>query len=141
MAQTTVSDFVMWAKHIHGDASIVDRILGLEAGEVLSLSVDGSPGTWRKMANGRDGRPTPGLRPVGATATIWRELYRSRRGQLVSLTVAEGELAKSPALPIYPALARNEAERQAALEALLAAGRQGWKSAGPYGPREDLYDR
>ena len=46
MAQTTVSDFVMWAKHIHGDASIVDRILGLEAGELLSLSVDGSPGTW-----------------------------------------------------------------------------------------------
>jgi len=136
MTYTKISDYVIWAKHLDGEAR--DRILALKAGEVLRLSVDGVPGSWRKMDDGRDGRPTPGLRPEGRTAEFWRELYKARRGDVVSVELADGG---RPPLPIYPPLAKTETERQAALDAFLSLAGQGWKSDGPYGPRDELYDR
>jgi hypothetical protein len=62
MATTTVSDFVIWTKHIHGDPGLTARIHELWAGQTIELEVDGLTGTWRKMDDGSDGRPTPGIR-------------------------------------------------------------------------------
>lgn len=138
MTATVVSDYVIWAKHLDGDTRA--RVLSLRAGEVLTLAVDGVVGAWRKMDDGRDGRPTPGLKPVGRTADFWRDLYDRRRGEMVDVDLADGDRANTR-LPIYPALAKTEEERRASIDAFLAAGEEGWRSEGPYGPRDELYDR
>jgi hypothetical protein len=149
MASTTVSDYVIWAKHIHDDPELVQRVLAMWAGETIQLEVDGVRGTWRKMDDGADGRATPGIRPVGAAQEVWRYLFKRRRGDVVSLIVldeqhgvAEESLADRRARLLFPPLGKTEAERAAALDAFLAIGREGrWRSEGPYGPREELYDR
>jgi hypothetical protein len=148
MASTTVSDYVIWAKHIHDDPELAQRVLAMWAGETIQLEVDGVRGTWRKMDDGADGRPTPGIRPVGAAQEVWRYLYRSRRGEVVSLKVVEtqGGVSESAqeenrARLVFPALGKTPEERQAALERLLNGWRLGYRSEGPYGPRDELYDR
>lgn len=139
MAKTTISDWVIWAKHIHGDPGAVQKILNLRPGETLSLRVDGVLGSWRKMDDGR--HPTPGIRPIGRTREFWRELYIERKGEVVGVELADSPEERLQPLPISPPLAATEAERQAAIDAFLAAGDQGWRSTGPYGPRDELYDR
>jgi len=148
MASTTVSDYVIWAKHIHDDPELVSRVLAMWAGETIQLEVDGVRGTWRKMDDGADGRPTPGLRPVGSAQEVWRYLYKRRRGEVVSLKVVESASGVSEASEaerrerlIFPPLGKTQEERDAALHALLNAWRQGYRSDGPYGPRDELYDR
>jgi len=142
MAQTTISDFVIWAKHIHGDPALAERILALKAGETVRLRVDGVEGAWRKMDDGRDGRPTRGLRPIGRAQAVWRGLYAERRGEVVEVELPDGASgdAKAPAISITPAPG-TRAEQLAAAAAFLAAAGQGWRSQGPYGPRDELYDR
>ncbi len=148
MASTTVSDDVIWAKHIHDDPELVARVLAMWAGQTIQLEVDGVRGTWRKMDDGADGRPTPGLRPVGAAREVWRYLFKRRRGEVISLKavdpqagVSEASEAERRARLVFPPLGKTEAERKAALDALLNAWRHGYRSDGPYGPRDELYDR
>ena len=137
MTHTTVSDVVIWAKHLGGAPR--ERVLALRPGELLTLRVDGVPGSWRKMDDGRDGRPTLGVRPIGPAAERWRKLYRERRGEIVAVEIAD---ASNPGpIPICPPLATTEAERQAAIESFLSLAGQGWRSDGPYGSRDELYDR
>ncbi len=140
MAKTTVSDFVIWAKHIHGDPSLAERILALTPGDTVGLRVDGVLGAWRRMDDGRDGRPTRGIRPVGRAQAFWRELYAERRGDVVEVELMD-EAQEGRSLPISPPVAATEAERRAAAESFLALAGQGWRSSGPYGDRDDLYDR
>ena len=137
MTHTTISDVVIWAKHLGGAPR--ERILALRPGELLMLKVDGVPGSWRKMDDGRDGRPTLGVRPMGPAAELWRRLYRERRGQIVAVEIADAS-NRAP-IPICPSPATSEAERQAAIESFLGLAGQGWRSDGPYGPRDELYDR
>jgi hypothetical protein len=148
MATTTVSDYVIWAKHIHDDPELVARVLNMWAGETIQLEVDGVRGTWRKMDDGSDARPTPGIRPVGAAQEVWRHLYQRRRGEVVSLKavdpytgVAEASEAERRERLVFPPLGKTQEERDAALHALLNGWRQGYRSEGPYGPRDELYDR
>ena len=149
MATTTVSDYVIWAKHIHDDVELQARIHDMWAGQTIQLEVDGVRGTWRKMDDGADGRPTSGLRPVGAAQVVWRSLYKRRRGEVVTVTaiepdtgVSEASEAERRARLVFPPLGKTEAERRLALEAFLALGREGrYRSDGPYGPRDELYDR
>jgi len=149
MASTTVSDYVIWAKHIHDDPELVQRVLAKWAGETIQLEVDGVRGVWRKMDDGADGRPTPGIRPIGAAQEVWRYLYKRRRGDVVSLKVVESHPGVAEASEadrrerlLFPPLGKTEAEREAALDAFLAIGREGrWRSDAPYGPRDELYDR
>jgi hypothetical protein len=149
MASTTVSDYVIWAKHIHDDPELAQRVLAMWAGQTIQLEVDGIRGTWRKMEDGADGRPTPGIRPVGAAQEVWRYLYRRRRGEVVTLKVvdsnpgvAEASDAERRAKLVFPPLGKTPEKRDAALQRFLALGREGqWRSDGPYGPRDELYDR
>jgi hypothetical protein len=75
----------LWAGHIHGDKELRDAILGLDAGAVIKLKIDGRVGSFVKMDNGWKGMPTDGVRPVGATKSWWAELYAEKRGELVEI--------------------------------------------------------
>ena len=142
MARTTISDFVIWAKQIHDDEDLGQRIAALNAGQTIDLIVDGVRGVWRKMDDGKDGRPTRGVRPLGQAQVFWRALYESRRGDVVTveLPVDETRPAGERAM-VFPPMARTEEERRAALQALLDAGRQGWRSDGRRMTRDEMHER
>jgi hypothetical protein len=148
MATTTVSDYVIWAKHIHDDQELVERIRSMWAGQTIRLEVDGVGGTWRRMDDGKDGRATLGVRPLGAAQEVWRGLFKTRRGATVSLKVVEEvagmeeapEIARRRAL-IFAPLGRTAEEREAALAALLDGGRQGYSSEGRTMSRDEMHER
>lgn len=135
-ARTVVRDYVIWSKHLHGDLALPARIEALEAGETIELAVDGVPGTWTKMARGKDGRSTPGIRPVGSAQAFWRELYEKRRGKEVSVRpIADHKPV------IFPALARTPEEREAAIDRMFALSGQGFMSDGTPWTRDDANER
>lgn len=141
-ARTEVRDYVIWSKHLHGDPALQARIETMAPAEVLDLEIDGVKGSWRKMDQGRDGRPTPGIRPLGSAQDFWRDLYRSRRGDVVSVALAsDAPSAAQRAAVIMPALGKTEEERQASLDALLAFAGQGWMSDGAPFDRDDAHQR
>ena len=112
------------------------------------LEVDGVRGTWRKMDDGADGRPTPGLRPVGAAQEVWRYLFKRRRGEVVTLKAVEeaGGMAEDPSVVlrgalVFAPLGRTPEEREAALAALLDGGRQGYSSDGRNLTRDEMHER
>jgi hypothetical protein len=130
MAHIAVKDVVIWVKHIHGGDAVRRQVLGLRGGETIDLIVDGFRGRWRKMDDGRDGRPTHGIRPIGRTEDFWRELYSSKRGDLVELDLAGADAQRQPSIPF----------RTAARSALLQ-GLEGYRSDGSPVTRDDAHDR
>ena len=148
MATTTVSDYVIWTRHIHGDPELTTRIHELWAGQTIELEVDGLRGTWRKMDDGTDGRPTSGIRPIGAAQAVWRALYKRRRGETVTIHeapahggVAETTRAAPEKSLISPPMAKTEAEREAAFNELMNAWWQGWRSDGTKMTRDEMHER
>ncbi|HRH21479.1 MAG TPA: hypothetical protein PLE81_12685 [Brevundimonas sp.] len=139
-AQTEIRDFVIWHKHLHGDPTLAARVAALRPGQTIRLAVDGVAGSWRKMDQGKDGRPTPGIRPLGAAQQFWRELYKSRRGAVVSVSLIDdadgGTDAHFEARPDI-----SSTERDAALSALLAMRGQGWASDGTPFDRDTAHER
>ncbi|MBL0947256.1 hypothetical protein [Brevundimonas sp.] len=140
MAHTTVSDFVIWTKHIHGDPAIERAILALEEGEAIRLRVAGAAGAWTRMKDGKDGRPTPGIRPIGAAKDFWRELYSSRRGDVVDIEVIS-EDAGLGAPRETRLIDRSPESRLAAIEAFLGLSGQGWRSEGRSVSRDEMHER
>ena len=88
-AWVEVRDTVLWCKHIRGNDALRDSLVALPEGASVELLVDERRGTWEKMRNGRDGRPTAGLKPNGAARAGWRELYPEKRGTLVPIALVE----------------------------------------------------
>jgi hypothetical protein len=148
MTTTTASDYVIWTKHIHGNAAFAASVAAMAAGETIMLRVDGHEGLWRKMDDGKDGRPTSGIRPVGSAQDHWRQLFRTARGKVVRIepVAASGVMAEAPA-PYVAARAavtrfvRTDAERAAALAALLDGAAQGWRSDGSALSRDEMHER
>ncbi len=97
MTQMVIADHTIWLKHIASDR-IVSRIAELKPNAPISLRIDGKPVLFRKMRDGGDGRPTPGIRPDEAFKDYWNALYRERRGEAVEI-----ELDDTP--PVDPYLA------------------------------------
>ncbi len=85
MSVVEARDYVLWAKHIHGDSALRDELLALEAGALVKLDVDGVVGTWVKMDDGKTGEPTPGLKALGASRDHWHRLFREHRGAVVEV--------------------------------------------------------
>ena len=148
MATTTVSDYVIWTKHIHDDPELVERVRSMWAGQTIRLEVGDVRGTWRKMEDGADGRSTPGLKPVGAAQEVWRYLFKHHRGEVVTLKAIDdgGGVADDPSLAtqgalIFAPLGRTSEEREAALAALLDGGRQGDSSDGRTMTRDEMHER
>ena len=76
MATVTIRDDAIWISHIEGGGTLQDRLRKLSAGDVLDLEVDGVVGTWERMQDGRDGRPTPGIKPISHMKKVWAEMRR-----------------------------------------------------------------
>jgi hypothetical protein len=77
-----IKDDVIWARHLKSNEALYHAVLGLGDDEKIRLSVDGVIGSWAKMRTGSDGRPTQGIKPVGAMATVWKRL-QARRGEKI----------------------------------------------------------
>ena len=85
MILVDVRDDVIWLKHIHGDDDFKGRLQSMKAGQLIRLRVDGVEGYWKKMADGKDGRPTQGLRPLPGDAHDQWRMLQARRGEHVPL--------------------------------------------------------
>jgi hypothetical protein len=84
MAKITIRDNSIWLSHIEGDAPLRSRLERLKPGQAIDLEVAGVVGRWERMKPGRDGRPTPGIKPIEAMRDVWKKM-QARRGQLVEL--------------------------------------------------------
>ncbi len=85
-----IRDDVIWAKHLKGDPSLYRKVVSLEEGQSIRLNVDGIVGTWAKMNTGSDGRPTQGIKPLGAMASVWARLQK-RRGDKIQVKWPDDE--------------------------------------------------
>jgi len=79
-----IRDHALWLKHIHGNNELKNALIKLEEGQLAHLVIDGVKGVWVKMADGKDGRPTPGIKAIGPAKTHWHSL-QNRRGDLVTI--------------------------------------------------------
>ena len=103
MAYLTIRDNAIWVKHIEGDPKVVDRILALPQNAPITLLIDARPVRFRKMRDGADGRPTPGLRPDPACKPYW-DAMQERRGDVVSVELEERAAPTDPLLASYSTL-------------------------------------
>ncbi len=88
VATVEVRDHSLWTRHIRGDSTLKATLNRLRGQSQIELEVDGFHGTWQKMDDGRDGRPTTGLKPVvGPTKSHWHALLREKLGSLVTIAV------------------------------------------------------
>jgi hypothetical protein len=84
MAVVHIRDDAIWLKHIEGDVKLQELIRQLAAGETLELEVGGVRGKWQRMRDGRDGRPTYGIRPLWAMKLVWA-MWRSEAARAVEI--------------------------------------------------------
>ena len=84
MGHLQIRDDAIWARHIDGNSDLRKRILELGPEDTIELVVDGVVETWVKMKDGRDGRPTSGIRPVGAMRAVWKRM-QARRDEVVPI--------------------------------------------------------
>ena len=84
MSHVEIRDDAIWATQIEGGKALKQKILSLSEGEVIELEVDGIVGRWEKMRDGRDGRATNGIKPVGPMKEIWKR-FQARRGDVVEV--------------------------------------------------------
>lgn len=79
-----IKDDVIWYKQFANDPHFLAKLDALEENQVIQLNVEGITGNWARMKTGRDGRPTRGIKPVGAMAEIWKA-WQARRGEKVEV--------------------------------------------------------
>lgn len=84
MSFVEIKDHALWAKHIHGNKKLKEKILSMNAGDIIHLEVNGMNGVWVKMEDGKDGRPTPGLKGIGKAKAFWHGL-QDQRGEIVTI--------------------------------------------------------
>ena len=84
MAKVRIADNSIWLKHIESDAALRERLRSLSAGETVELEVAGVVGRWERMRDGRDGRPTDGIKPIDSMKRVWTQMQRDR-GKLVDV--------------------------------------------------------
>jgi hypothetical protein len=100
MGRMVVRDNAVWAKHIEGDQELVRRILALPSNAPITLLVNRTPVRFRKMRDGADGRPTPGLRPDPDFKPFW-DAMQQHRGEVVEVSL---ENAAPPGDPYLSSL-------------------------------------
>ena len=85
-----IRDNSIWARHVKAAPDLYNAIIMLREGETIRLKVDGIVGKWEKMRTGKDGRPTTGIKPIGAMATVWNRM-QARRGEKVDVSWPDDE--------------------------------------------------
>lgn len=84
MATVKIRDDAIWVGHIEGGLALQRRIRTLHPGESVDLEVDGVIGKWERMKDGRDGRPTYGIKPISKMREVWSRL-RPQVGRIVEI--------------------------------------------------------
>ncbi len=84
MSLVEVRDHALWIKHVHGNEPLKEGLLALRGGELVELQVAGVRGMWKKMDDGKDGRPTQGIKALGKAKEHWHAM-QADRGELVSI--------------------------------------------------------
>jgi hypothetical protein len=84
MGKVVIADNSIWLKHIEQDKPLRDRLKALKAGETIDLEVAGIVGRWERMQDGKDGRPTEGLKPIESMKQVWTQMQRER-GRVVEV--------------------------------------------------------
>lgn len=87
-AEVQILDDVLWIKHIRNDEALQAVLAEAPAGMMIGLEIDGWRASWVKMADGLDGRPTPGLRPHRHAKRRW-DAMRGDRGRWVTIRLYE----------------------------------------------------
>ena len=90
MSYVEIRDHALWLKHIHGNDPLKIELELLAAGELVELNVDGFRGMWKKMDDGKDGRPTQGIKALAKAKKYWHGL-QEQRGELVSIHRVENK--------------------------------------------------
>jgi hypothetical protein len=79
-----VRDNSLWIKHIYQCETLQKILLEMKQNILVELELDGVKGQWIKMSDGKDGRKTNGIKPIGNTKKFWLKMQK-RRGELVSI--------------------------------------------------------
>lgn len=82
------NDDAIWLKNVNADKNTVALLKQLPAGTRLKLEIEGVRGDWERMADGKDGRPTLGLKPVAKTVEFWKSMKR-RRGEHLAFKIVD----------------------------------------------------
>ena len=90
MSVVTVEDVCLWTKHIDGNQALSESLRVLEDNQLVVLNVDGVKSVWRKMAQGKNPKPTDGLKPAcDLCSRWWQDIYHSRKGDKVTIALCE----------------------------------------------------
>ena len=87
-ARVVISDVAVWFKHIE-ETPVLMHLEALEPEEEVTLVADDIVGRWRRMKTGKDGRPVNAIRPVGPMKETWNTWFRQRRGDVITLRLAD----------------------------------------------------
>lgn len=82
------NDDVIWIKNVNADEGTLALLRQLQAGTRLKLEIEGKRGDWERMADGKDNRPTYGLKPVAGTVDFWKAM-KSRRGEKLEFKILD----------------------------------------------------
>lgn len=82
------NDDAIWLKHVNADPNTIALLHQLKAGTKLKIEIEGVRGDWVRMADGKDGRPTLGLKPVGETLDFWKSM-KKRRGERIGFRIVD----------------------------------------------------
>lgn len=97
MVNMEIRDDVIWIKHLRDDDRLFSVVNTLEQNEKITLLVDGRPVGFRKMVDGKDGRPTPGLKADDSFKEFWKSL-QPRRGEFIRVGLANEQMLDDPYL-------------------------------------------
>lgn len=89
MASLLNNDDAIWFRHVRADPDALNVLHQLPAGTSIQLEIEGVRGQWQRMAMGKDGRPTLGLKPVGRTQAFWKQM-KARRGEYLEFKIIMG---------------------------------------------------
>jgi hypothetical protein len=85
MGKVRIRDDAIWAKHIEGDPRLAERIKAMSEGQPIDLEVNGIVGRWQRMRDGKDGRPTLGIKPIAEMKDVWARFRREASGKVVDV--------------------------------------------------------
>ena len=88
MAMFLNNDDVIWLKNVDADQNTLALLRQLPEKTRLQLEIEGIRSDWERMADGKDGRPTLGLKPVGKTLQFWKSM-RDRRGDFLNFKIVD----------------------------------------------------
>lgn len=89
--QVEVRDHALWIRHITATDELKTWLEQIPGGASVRLVVDGVAGDWRKLDDGKDGRPTAAFKPVTEPGRSCWHALQAKRGAKVSFVVEGGD--------------------------------------------------